>query len=212
MLVERVLDPASKLATARALADSTLGSELAVEGVDEDDLYRALDWLSERQGAIERRQARRHLREGEHAPYDVSSSYFEGRSPARPARLLARSPTRLAAARLRPALRPPRPPALLGGLPRRPARRPDAARQPARGARALRAEAARPDRRPGHGHRGANLEAIGQAGFAFISALRAPQVKRLVKRGELQLSLFEEQGLAEIESAELVIPVPLIKS
>jgi transposase len=80
MLVERVLDPASKLATARALADSTLGSELAVEGVDEDDLYRALDWLSERQGAIERRQARRHLREGEHAPYDVSSSYFEGRS------------------------------------------------------------------------------------------------------------------------------------
>ena len=80
MLVARVLQPASKLATARALPDSTLASELRVERVDEDDLYRALDWLSERQDAIERRLARRHLGAGEHALYDVSSTYFEGRT------------------------------------------------------------------------------------------------------------------------------------
>jgi hypothetical protein len=48
----------------------------------------------------------------------------------------------------------------------------------------------------------ANLEAIGEAGFAFITALRAPQVKRLVKRGHLQLSLLDEQGLAEIASPD----------
>src|ERR1700693_5052896 len=55
MLVERVLCPASKLATARGLADSTLAAELGVEGADEDDLYVALDWLGERKQGIERR-------------------------------------------------------------------------------------------------------------------------------------------------------------
>src|SRR3970282_1679818 len=55
MLVERLLPPASQLAAPRSLADSTLAPELGLEGADEDDLYRALDWLSERQQAIERR-------------------------------------------------------------------------------------------------------------------------------------------------------------
>jgi hypothetical protein len=75
-----VLAPGSKLACTRALARSTLAEELGVAGVDVDELYAALDWLAERQERIEGRLARRHLGEGAHVLYDVSSSYFEGRT------------------------------------------------------------------------------------------------------------------------------------
>ena len=75
-----MIAPASKLSTARALGQSTLAEELNVTGADEDDLYAALDWLFDRQEKIEDRLARRHLKDGEMVLYDVSSSYFEGRS------------------------------------------------------------------------------------------------------------------------------------
>jgi hypothetical protein len=80
MICQRVLEPGSKLACTRQLAQSTLAEELGVEGSDADDLYAALDWLGERQQRIEDALARRHLRAGELVLYDVSSSYFEGRS------------------------------------------------------------------------------------------------------------------------------------
>ena len=80
MIVGRVIAPASKLAMVRTLGQSTLAEELGVAGADEDELYRAMDWLSERQERIEDRLARRHLADGEMVLYDVSSSYFEGRS------------------------------------------------------------------------------------------------------------------------------------
>ena len=80
MICQRAIAPASKLATVRALGQSTLASELGVEGADEDDLYGALDWLLARQRRIEDRLARRHLKDGELVLYDVSSSYFEGRT------------------------------------------------------------------------------------------------------------------------------------
>jgi hypothetical protein len=80
MIVQRVIAPGSKLAAVRALDQSTLADELGVRGVDEDDLYAAMDWLLARQARIEDRLARRHLRDGELVLYDVSSSYFEGRS------------------------------------------------------------------------------------------------------------------------------------
>ena len=76
----RVLEGGSKLACTRQLEACTLGEELGVQGAAHDDLYAAMDWLLERQGAIEQRLARRHLREGELALYDVSCSYFEGRT------------------------------------------------------------------------------------------------------------------------------------
>ena len=79
MIVSRVICPGSKLSTVRSLGQSTLASELGVEGVDEDDLYAAMDWLYERQARIEDRLAKRHLNVGEMVLYDVSSSYFEGR-------------------------------------------------------------------------------------------------------------------------------------
>jgi Transposase DDE domain len=80
MILSRVICPGSKLATIRTLSQSTLSSELGVQGVDEDDLYAAMDWLLERQDRIEGRLAGRHLRDGEMVLYDVSSSYFEGRT------------------------------------------------------------------------------------------------------------------------------------
>jgi len=83
LVAGRILDPASKLATARALspatAASSLGEMLGLGAVDEDELYTTLDWLLERQPAIETALARRHLNSGTLVLYDVSSSYMEGR-------------------------------------------------------------------------------------------------------------------------------------
>jgi hypothetical protein len=84
MIVSRVLEPASKLATARRLSgattSSTLGELLDLGEVAVDDLYAALDWLGSCQGRIERALAERHLEEGTLLLYDVTSTYFEGRS------------------------------------------------------------------------------------------------------------------------------------
>jgi transposase len=83
MLVGRVLDPVSKLATARTLspatASSSLGEALGLGEVGDAELYAALDWLLERQAAIETALAGRHLQNGTLVLYDVSSSYMEGR-------------------------------------------------------------------------------------------------------------------------------------
>src|ERR1700761_424460 len=83
MIAARILDPASKLATMRALtpmtATTSLGDVLGLGEVDDKELYVALDWLHERQSAIETALARLHLRNGTLVLYDVSSSYLEGR-------------------------------------------------------------------------------------------------------------------------------------
>jgi transposase len=88
MIVARVLQPASKLATARALQEETattsLGLELGLgqERIGERELYSALDWLLERQTRIENKLARQHLSEGTLILYDVTSSYYTGRRSA----------------------------------------------------------------------------------------------------------------------------------
>ena len=83
LVVSRLLDPGSKLAAARALspdtASSSLGQQLGLGPVDEDELYIALDWLAVRQPAIETTLAKDHLAGGTLVLYDVSSSYMEGR-------------------------------------------------------------------------------------------------------------------------------------
>lgn len=83
LIVARILQPRSKLATARALDPETLasslGSDLGLGAVSDDDLYRTMDWLLARQPAIETALARRHLAAGDFVLADVSSSYFEGR-------------------------------------------------------------------------------------------------------------------------------------
>jgi hypothetical protein len=80
MIVGRVIGPGSKLETVRTLGQSTLAEECNVLGADEDDLYLAMDWLLDRQKLVEDRLAARHLADGEMVLYDVSSSYFEGRT------------------------------------------------------------------------------------------------------------------------------------
>lgn len=80
MIVQRVLDPCSKLASTRLWHTTTLAEELAVQQADVKELYDAMDWLLTRQERIQQKLARRHLSEGALVLYDVTSSYYEGRT------------------------------------------------------------------------------------------------------------------------------------
>jgi len=78
MLAARILEPHTKLATTRWWHTTTLAEVFGVDKADEDDLYEAMDWLLERQDAIQKKLAARHLEAGSLVLYDLSSSYFEG--------------------------------------------------------------------------------------------------------------------------------------
>ena len=203
MIVQQALRPGSKLASARALGQSTLGNELDVTGASEDDLYRALDWLLERQARIEDRLAARHLRDGELVLYDVSSSYFEGRSCPLAKLGYSRDGRRGTLQIVYGLLcdRPGRPitvEVFTGEL---------------HDDKTLPSQVAKLKQRFGLKtvivvcDRGmvtkANLELLAQSdGVGWISALKAPQIKKLVKNGDLQLSLFDEHNLAEITAPQ----------
>ena len=83
MIVSRIIQPSSKLATARGMgldtASSSLGKLLNLSRADEDDLYESMDWLFGRQSNIETQLAGKHLANGSLVLYDLTSSYFEGR-------------------------------------------------------------------------------------------------------------------------------------
>jgi Transposase DDE domain len=199
LIVSRVFGPASKLATARSLEQSTLASELGIEGADEDELYAALDWLIERQPRIERALARRHLEEGTLVLYDVSSSYFEGRSCPLAQLGYSRDQKRGT-------------PQIVYGLlcDRRGC---PVAVEVFEGSlhddKTLPTQLEKLRARFKLGSvivvsdRGmvtkANLERMREAqGASWITALKAPQIKKLVTDGDLQLSLFDQHNLAEI--------------
>lgn len=78
MIVARIINPQTKLATTRWWHTTTLPEELRVADADEDELYAAMDWLVQRQSNIETKLAQRHLGEEGLVLYDVSSSYYEG--------------------------------------------------------------------------------------------------------------------------------------
>ena len=84
MIVARIIDPRSKLATARGFNEETcfssIGKILGIEGADEDELYLAMDWLLSKQESIENNLASKHLASSTLVLYDVSSSYFEGKT------------------------------------------------------------------------------------------------------------------------------------
>jgi transposase len=80
MIVERLVFPSSKLANTRHWHATTLAEELDVADANEDQLYDAMDWLLGRQSAIEKKLAKRHLTDGALVLYDVTSSYYEGRT------------------------------------------------------------------------------------------------------------------------------------
>jgi Transposase DDE domain len=203
MICQQALRPGSKLATARALDQSTLGSELGVADADEDELYRALDWLLERQQRIEDRLARRHLAAGELVLYDVSSSYFEGRSCP-----LAKLGYSRDGRRGTPQI-------VYGLLCDRPGR--PIAVEVFSGElhddKTLPSQIAKLKARFGLKtvivvcDRGmvtkANLQVMAESdGVGWITALKAPQIKKLATDGDLQLSLFDQANLAEITAPE----------
>ena len=78
MVASRILAPHTKLATTRWWHTTTVAQDFGVADADEDDLYEAMDWLLERQDAIQKKLAARHLSPGGMVLYDLSSSYFEG--------------------------------------------------------------------------------------------------------------------------------------
>jgi len=81
-IVARIIAPSSKLATVRGLREETLSSSLGpvlgIEDATEDELYEAMDWLADRQRRIENKLAKRHLQDGSLVLYDVTSSYYTG--------------------------------------------------------------------------------------------------------------------------------------
>src|SRR5207342_2823113 len=213
LIISRVVAPASKLSTLTWWADTTLGADLGVDGASTDEIYAAMDWLEHRQDAIEAGLARRHLapeaNPARTALFDLSSSWLEGSQCPLAARGYSRDGKK---GRLQ----------IEYGLLTDPEGRPVAVRvlpgstgdpaafteivQVVRGKFAL-------DRMVMVGDRGmitsARIAALNQQEdgtarpdpYGWITALRAPAIKKLMAEdGPLQMSLFDQQDLAEITS------------
>jgi Transposase DDE domain len=207
MAVAQVIAPDSKLAIARGLredtAASSLGEVLALGSCDEDDLYAAMDYLYGRQDAIQDALAARHLAGGTLVLYDVSSAAFEGRTcplgaighPKDGVRgrlqivyglLTSKDGIPVAIEVFKGNTGDP---ATVAGQVTRVKDRFGIAKVVLVGDRGmLTAARLREDVAPAH--------------LDWITALRAPQVKKLVRGGDLQLTLFDAQDLAEITSPD----------
>ena len=203
MITERLLHPCSKLATTRLWHTTTLAEELNVAEATEDDLYQALDWLLAQQSRVEKKLAERHLQSGSLVLYDVSSSYYEGHTcplarhghdrddkkglPIIVYGLLTDSAGRPVAVNVYP------------GNTGDPTTVPDQVEK-------LR-ERFGLSRVVLVGDRGmlteTQLDKLKQhPGLGWISALRGPAIRELVDGGSLQLSLFDQQNLAEVSSPD----------
>src|SRR5882724_6609551 len=207
MAVAQVTGPGSKLAIARGLQEATaassLGAVLHLGGCDEDDLYGAMDWLAARQDRIEDGLAARHLAGGTLVLYDVSSAAFEGRTCPLGAIGHPKDGVR---GRLQ----------IVYGLLTSKDGAPVAIevfKGNTGDPKTVAAQVAKVKDRFALtrvvlvGDRGmltaARLrEDIQPAGLDWITALRAPQVKALVRDGALQLELFDQMDLAEISSPD----------
>jgi hypothetical protein len=207
MAVAQVIAPGSKLAIARGLqagtAASSLGEALGAGSCDEDDLYAAMDWLAARQDRIQDALAARHLAGGTLVLYDVSSAAFEGRTCPLGAIGHPKDGVR---GRLQ----------IVYGLLTSQDGVPVAIEVFEGNTGDPKTVASQVSKVKDRfaltrvvlvGDRGmltaARLrEDVGPAGLDWITALRAPQVKALVRDGALQLSLFDEQDLAEITSPD----------
>ena len=207
MAVAQVIAPDSKLAIARGLRDATaassLGEVLGVGSCDEDDLYAAMDYLRARQERIEDALAARHLAGGTLILYDVSSAAFEGRTCPLGAIGHPKDGVR---GRLQ----------IVYGLLTSPEGIPVAIEVFAGNTgdpTTVASQVTKVKNRFGItkvvlvGDRGMLTAArlrqdVRPEGLDWITALRAPQVKKLVRGGALQLTLFDVQDLAEITSPD----------
>jgi transposase len=207
MLTGRILDPVSKLAAARTLSPATascsLGEVLGLGEVGDAELYAALDWLLERQAAIEAALARRHLQNGALVLYDVSSSYMEGRCCPLAKRGYSRDGKKGTLQ-------------IVYGLLCAPDGCPVAIEvfdgntgDP----KTLAPQIDKLKQRFGLSHvvlvgdRGMITEAritedVKSAGLDWITALRAPAIKELLNSGALQLTLFDTRDMATITSPD----------
>lgn len=207
MICARILQPASKLATARGLeaetATSTLAEELGLQSASADELYAALDWLVERQGRIEAKLARRRLQNGTLLLYDVTSTYFEGRKCPLAKyghnRDQKKGKLQIVFGLLCTADGCPIAVEVFPGNTSDPETL-SSTIEKVRSRFGLKRVVLVADR-------GLLTEARIEAelrsaeGLEWITALRAPAIQELVASGTLQLSLFDQQDLAEITSA-----------
>ena len=207
LLIGRILDPASKLAAARALspatAASSLGEVLGLGEVDEDELYQALDWLLQRQPAIEATLAKRHLANGTLVLYDVSSSYMEGRCCPLAKRGYSRDGKKGTLQIIYGLLCAPdgcpiaievfegntADPMTLAGQVEKLKRRFHLDHVVMVGDRGMITQAR-------------ITEDIASAGLDWITALRAPAIRALLDSGALQLSLFDQRDMASITAPD----------
>lgn len=207
LVIGRILGPASKLATARALspttAASSLGDMLGLGEVDEDELYAALDWLLERQPVIEAALAKRHLTNGTLVLYDVSSSYMEGRCCPLAQRGYSRDGKKGTLQVIYGLL------CAADGCPVAIEVFDGDTADPMTLASQI--EKLKQRFQLAHvvmvGDRGMITQAritrdIKSAGLDWITALRAPAIKVLLETGALQLSLFDQRDLASITAPE----------
>jgi hypothetical protein len=215
LIISRVVKPGSKLSTLTWWADVTLGGDLAVAGASTDDIYAAMDWLASRQDGIEAELARRHLapqvNPAKMALFDLSSSWLEGSQCPLAARGYSRDGKK---GKLQ----------IEYGLLTDPAGRPVAVRvfpgntgdpaaftgivQALRDTFGLRDMVMVGDRGMITSARIAALNQLDDgtarqdaSAYGWITALRAPAIRKLMADdGPLQLSLFDQQDLAEITS------------
>ena len=198
MIAQQLLAPCSKLAATRSWDSTTLAHELEVAGADENELYEALDWLLSRKNRIEGKLAKRHLGEEARALYDVTSSTYYGRTCP----LAERGYNREHKGRN----------CITWGLLADAEGRPVALEtyEGATGDPAtLQDQANKLRKRFGLsrvvlvGDRGmltqARIDALKEhPELGWISALPSQAIRALAEQGELQLSLFDKQNLAEI--------------
>jgi len=198
-IVARVARPRSKLATTRWWADTTMGVDAGVADASTDEVYAAMDWLVARQDRIEAGLARRHLAPGGMVMFDLSSSWMEGTHCPLAKRGYSRDHK---GGKLQ----------IEYGLMTDPDGRPVAVEVFAGNTADPSAFIAAVNKVKDRfglsgvvmvGDRGmitsARIAAIKDlGGLDWISALRAPDIKKLATSGVLQLSLFDEANLAEI--------------
>src|SRR6266568_3014276 len=204
LIISRILRPASKLSTAGWWDDVTLGPDLGVAGASTDEIYAAMDWLYGRQDDIEKQLAARHLREGGITMSGLSSSWVEGAHCELAAYGYSRDGKRgkpqieyglLTDHEGRPvAVR------VFAGNTADPKTFPEAV-SAVREKFGLEQMIMVGDRGMITTARIKDLRELG--GMAWITCLRHPAIKKLMAGdGPLQLSLFDEQDLAEISSGD----------
>jgi hypothetical protein len=209
LIVSRVVHPGSKLSTLAWWGDTSLGPDLGIEHATTDEVYAAMDWLQSRQDAIERKLARRHLAPAANparmALFDLSSSWLEGSHCPLGTRGYSRDGKKGNVQ-------------IEYGLLTDPQGRPVAVRvfegdtaDPAAFTEILGAvhDGFQLRKMVMVGDRGmitsARIEALRELDdkYGWITALRAPAIRKLMADdGPLQLSLFDEQDLAEITSPD----------